>query len=142
MKPVLILTVGLPKSGKSTWARRQRKFPIVSLEQVELAMRDCSVEPADLMKIAKVMVKSLFGAGHRCVILDGTHTTQSERDAWLDANWDVCLKPMATSKAECIRLAAGNMELISAIERMAENFELQADGDLMWDLYNRGQFNM
>ena len=148
MKPVLILIVGLPKSGKSTWAQRQRKFPIVCPAQIWLSLYGHQEVKEDgsafVATVARVMVQSLFGAGHRCVILDATNTTQSERDAWLDTRWDVCLKPMATSKAECLRRAeaAGESELLPLIDRMAENFELQNDGDLMWDLYNRGQFNM
>jgi len=68
----LIMTVGLPRSGKSTWARKQGH------------------------PIAKYMVQSLFLAGHDTVILDATNTTAQRREEWDSTDWNVEYKLFET----------------------------------------------
>ena len=71
----LILTVGLPRSGKSTWAMQQG-YPVVNPDSIRLALhghrfREESEE--HVWAIAKTMVNSLFIAGHDKVIVDATN---------------------------------------------------------------------
>lgn len=82
----LILTVGLPQSGKSTWSREQG-HPIVNRDSIRFAIagdiRNYHYEER-VTKIEKIMVKALFKAGHDTVIVDDTHLKQKYIDAWED----------------------------------------------------------
>lgn len=129
---VLICTVGLPRSGKSTWSRSQQ-IPIVNPDSIRLALYDqpfiASAEPF-VWAIAKTMVKALFVAGHSEVILDATNTTRKRRDEWYSTQWFTQFKVFGTSVDTCIERAhyTGREDLIPVIKRMAEQFEpLEAD---------------
>ena len=86
----LIVTVGLPRSGKTTWSletSKQLKCPIVNPDAVRLAVHQTrfmkSAEPTVWM-IVRYMVRALFAAGHKAVILDATNTTKGRRKFWLE----------------------------------------------------------
>jgi predicted kinase len=85
----LIMTVGLPRSGKSTWAKKQN-LPIVNPDSTRLALHGQrftgAAEPM-VWAIAHYMVESLFLAGHAIVILDATNTTKARRDEWKSKKW-------------------------------------------------------
>jgi predicted kinase len=84
MLPRLILTVGLPRSGKTTWARAQG-VPVASPDAISRALhgqRFIGVAEPFVWAIAKLMVRALFLAGHPTVIVDATNTTQKRRDEW------------------------------------------------------------
>ena len=69
---VLILTVGLPRSGKSTWAKKQG-YPIINPDSIRLALHgEHFIEDAEPMvwTIAMYMTKALFLAGHNKIIID------------------------------------------------------------------------
>lgn len=124
----LILTVGLPRSGKTTWARTQG-HPIVQPDAIRLALHGqryvAEAEPF-VWAIARVMVRALFRAGHEIVILDATNTTKQRRAEWLVAGeWWVKYQPVMTSEAECLaRADAEHDEAIKPIIRkMAAGFE-------------------
>lgn len=85
----LICLVGLPRSGKSTWAKSQA-WPIVNPDAVRLAIHGqrfiTEAEPF-VWATVRAMVKALFLAGHNIVILDATNTTRKRRDEWLSNEW-------------------------------------------------------
>ena len=120
----LILTVGLPRSGKSTWAILTG-FPIVNPDSIRQALHGKpflkDAEPM-VWVIAKYMVKSLFLAGHDRVVVDATNTTQKRRDEWESKGWAIKLAISKTDKRECIvRAKTSSMEfLIPIIESMNE----------------------
>ena len=131
---ILWMTVGLPRSGKSTWAVSQT-FPIVNPDSIRLALHGQpfigSAEPF-VWAIAKCMVEALFIAGHRNVILDATNTTRQRRDQWKSDNWKrkfvKFLGPI--DKQTCIdRVIKSHFDdqhkdnLIKAIDRMIETWE-------------------
>jgi predicted kinase len=126
----LILTVGLPRSGKSTWARQQ-PYPIVNPDAIRLALYgQAFIADAEQMiwAMARYMVKALFLAGHTTVILDATNVTKKRRDEWQDTLlWATNYKVFNTSKEECIERAKSNnrIDLISVINRMADEFSLE-----------------
>ena len=128
-KHELILTVGLPRSGKSTWAIQQG-LPIVNPDSIRLALHGQpflkDAEPM-VWVIAKYMVTSLFLAGHSKVIVDATNTTQKRRDEWEDKRWKCSLKIFDTSKDECIERArkSDNEYLIPIIEQMDERCDFR-----------------
>ena len=71
---LLIATVGLPRSGKSTWAKGIG-FPIVCPDAIRLACHArayfAPFEPWT-WALAYTMCEALFQAGHEHVIFDST----------------------------------------------------------------------
>ena len=123
----LICTVGLPRSGKTTWAKEQLS-PIVNPDSIRLALHGQRYQPEAehfVWAIAKVMVRSLFLAGHDFVIVDATNTTEKRRKDWVSDEWETVFHHIKTSKEVCIERAqsANDAEIIPVIERMSENFE-------------------
>lgn len=140
-KPVLIVTVGLPRSGKSTWAREQQ-VPIVNPDAVRLAIHGkpflADAEPWVWICV-KTMIKSLFIAGHFAVILDATNTTRKRRLDWMNPfAWRVALKLFDTGPEECTRRAieTARGDLVTIIERMHNQWEpiLPDEGFMLDDL--------
>lgn len=131
---VLICCVGIPRSGKTTWAKQQA-FPVMNPDSIRLALHGqrfaANAEPM-VWAIAKVMVRSLFGAGHKTVIVDATNTTKKRRDEWQSWEWGTFFKVFDTSKEECLRRAEGDAEILPVIERMHAAFEPLTDGERRW----------
>jgi predicted kinase len=123
----LILTVGLSRSGKSTWSRAQG-VPVVNPDSIRLALhgqRFVSLAEPVVWAIAKVMVRALFLAGHPRVILDATNTTPARRAEWRDGGWRVSFEVFNTPAEVCIARAIqdGREDLVPVIERMAAAFD-------------------
>jgi len=123
----LIMTIGLPRSGKSTWARHQN-HPIVNPDSIRLALHGQKFigesEPM-VWVMAKYMVQSLFLAGHDIVILDATNTTKKRRDEWIDKMWVREFIFIPTLSHVCLdrATAEGDEHIIPIIIKMAEQFE-------------------
>lgn len=130
----LILTVGLPQSGKSHWAKQQG-HPIVNPDSIRLGLHGKpfigQAEPF-VWAIAKVMVRALFLAGHDTVIVDATNTTRKRREDWKSRDWQRKFQVFGgpESKELCLQRAKVTCEdekhlvgLCGAIERMAEKWE-------------------
>lgn len=137
----LLLTVGLPRSGKST-AARSWGYPIVNPDSIRVALHGQpfvgEAEPF-VWAIAKCMVRALFLAGHTRVVLDATNTTRQRRADWKSRSWnrlfiqfgdrhmrDECITRARAMDATPERIAG----LVAAIERMAEQWEDVADDEL------------
>jgi predicted kinase len=133
---ILIATVGLPRSGKSTWARRQA-YPVVNPDAIRLAMHGQRFYgPAEplVWATAKLMVRSLFGAGHKVVILDATNMNRKRRDEWQSSEWGTFFKPILETALVCKeRAKADGMEdLVPVIDRMAEECEHLGEDEQLW----------
>ena len=117
------MTVGLPRSGKTTWAQAQG-CPIVNRDAIRLALHgQAYVQEAEsiITGIEDCMVRALFLAGHDKVIVDATHTTDKRRKRWHYGEWNVDLEFFIISKDECIERAkdSNREDLVSVIERMS-----------------------
>ena len=130
MKNVLVMTVGLPRSGKSTWAHEQatQGTPVVNPDSIRMSLHGKEYrEDANpvVWAIARVMVESLFLSGHTRVILDATNTVKKYRRQWKDSRWIREYRIFDTPKEECIRRAkvGGRNYLCPVIGRMAANWE-------------------
>jgi len=120
---------GLPRSGKSTWARSQ-SWPIVNLDAIRLAktgQRWWGPIEHEVWATARTMVRALFWAGHRIVVLDSTNYSRQQRDMFCpsaDVQWQRFVKIIDTPALECCRRAKETYpELVGVIEQMAENWE-------------------
>ena len=132
----LICMVGLPRSGKSTWARTQN-FPIVNSDSIRLALYGhtfIGVAEPMVWVIADIMVRALFFSGHSHVVLDATNITKEVRDNWKSDDWDTFYKVISTPVEICLGRTTGSeaQEIISMIEKMAEQFEPLAEGEREW----------
>ena len=109
----LILTVGLPRSGKSLWAREQIKngIPVLEVDAVWLSLgykeyRKTTLEESNFVeKVLQTTVRSLFISGHDRVILCHPNLARVERERWVskeglwirdfkffDASYEICKK--------------------------------------------------
>jgi predicted kinase len=133
----LILTVGLPRSGKTTWAR-STGYPMVNPDSIRLAI--CGQRfygPAEpfVWAIAYTMVDALFKAGHETVVVDATNNTAKRRAEWFNRFGSVKLKFFHTLPQECAERArqAGDLEIIPVIERMAAESDWESSGAILLD---------
>lgn len=131
---ILILTIGLPRSGKTTWARSQ-DYPIVNPDSIRLALHgqrfSANAEPM-VWVIAEIMVEALFKAGHTRVIVDATNNTAKRRNFWRDKFNDrvtVVSKVFPSSAEGCIERAQimKDEEIIPIIKRMDEQSDWRGD---------------
>ena len=108
--------------------------PIVSPDAIRLSLHGHTfigtAEPL-VWATAKLMVASLFEAGHKAVILDACNTTRKRRDEWLDNRWEINPITFPASKEVCIERArlTGREDIIPTIERMAEQMQWPAQGE-------------
>lgn len=86
----LIMTVGLPGSGKSTWAKAWG-LPVVSPDAIRAAMYSEALAEKNkiipalermVWSTAHLMAESLFLAGHQKVVLDACNHRRCYRDEW------------------------------------------------------------
>jgi len=123
----LHMMVGLPRSGKSTHAKKMG-LPIVNPDSIRIALHGERFIPAAepmVWAMAKYMVAALFEAGHDAIILDATNTTVNRRDEWIDKRWGRNFIEIDTSKEVCISRAkeTSDERIIPIIEKMAEQFQ-------------------
>ena len=129
MDNILICTVGLPRSGKSTWAKRQG-LPIVNKDSLRYAIygqRFWAPGEHLIRSHALIMVRSLFMAGHNCVILDECNASINARLDWIDEGsksefirWITKFKIFDTSPDICKKRASDD-RLREVINSMSEH---------------------
>jgi predicted kinase len=132
MDKILLCLVGLPRSGKSTWAKdmeyRNEFYPVVNKDAIRLALHGRRYDQSregHVHQACKLMITSLFLAGHKIVCLDETNTTEIRRNTCMSREWKVRFKVFATPKEECIRRAmtVGDIDIVPIIEKMSAQWE-------------------
>ncbi len=140
---ILLMMMGLPRSGKSTWAQSQG-YPVVDCDAIRLAktgQRWWGPIEHEIWPFAKTMIRSLFLAGHKIVILDSTSLIRNQRDKFInsdDIQWDRYVKIIHTPVDICKQRALDTYpELVSVIDWFDTNREeLHPDEDIrIWDSY-------
>ena len=130
----LLFTVGLPRSGKSTWAK-STGLPIVNRDSIRLALHGQPFlkESEDMVTaMEKYMVKSLFLAGHDTIIIDATNLKIKYIKAWKYLgieNVKFKFKVFDTQIHTCIERAFATNKpfLVPVIESMFEDFTALLD---------------
>jgi predicted kinase len=126
----LWITVGLPRSGKTTWAR-SKGWPIVNPDSIRRALYGqrfvTKCEPW-VWLIVYAMVEALFLAGHDNVIVDATNVTQKRRDEWTTRDFgadETEFVVIDTPPDKCLERAKmeGDEEIQPVIKRMAEEWD-------------------
>jgi predicted kinase len=121
----LVCMVGLPRSGKTTYALTLG-YPVVQPDAIRLAIhghRFISLAEPLVWAIAKVMVRALFLAGHSTVVLDATNVSRKRRDEWKDASWEREFRVVDTSMDICLDRAGDDLEMHQVIYRMFRDWE-------------------
>jgi len=123
---ILIMMVGLPRSGKTTQAKKAG-HPIVNPDAIRLALHGHpyiqSAEPI-VWAVAHLMVESLFKAGHPTVILDGCNNTRKRRDEWKSKTYRRAFWVIPTPADVCRgRIDIDNEPLLEVIDRMEDQHE-------------------
>jgi predicted kinase len=126
---LLIVMVGLARSGKSTWAQKQ-SIPIACPDAIRFALHGHAFIPlAEPMvwAISGIMVRSLFLAGHTIVIVDGCHVKHEQRQFWVDMGdregWRTIFKPITTPELTCIKRCGEDDEMVGVVQRMGGEYE-------------------
>ena len=117
----LVLTVGLPRSGKTTWAREQirKGIPVLEEDAVWVAagwkpgMDVSDKDREQLGRALRTAVKILFISGHNTVIIVSCAVSRKDREAWVndtgywtrvfkvfDTSYEVCKERMIDEKLE------------------------------------------
>ena len=139
----LILTIGIPRCGKTTWIKEYvKEHPntvVVSPDDVRLSLHgkryELLAEPM-IWSIVKIMVRSLFLSGNTNIIIDATHTSKKRRTFWNDLNENMYYKLFKPNKDVCIERAVrtGQSDLVKIIEAMYKRFELPKEDEKMIDI--------
>lgn len=126
---ILIATVGLPRSGKTTWAlafSRSNSVPIVCPDAVRYAIhgqRFASVAERYVWATVHAMIRGLFLAGHSHVILDATNVSRKRRDDLKSPDWLTVFHHIDTAPEVCRLRAANDAEILPVIDRMESEFQ-------------------
>ena len=126
MSKKLYMMVGIPRCGKSTYARTLGA-PIVSPDAVREALNPGvpftpALEPY-VWAVSRTMVEALFHAGHPSVILDATNVSRKRRDAWKSPRWSRSFIVFPIDRDLVMERAKRTEFPTDVIERMIENFE-------------------
>lgn len=140
----LICTVGLPRSGKSTWTKQMAEtygYPFVNLDSIRLALHGTIFDvnrEIEVISIAKIMVKSLVYEGYKVIIIDETNLRRKYRLSWQSfmPNTKAIFKVFNIKKEECIKRAylSNRKYLLPVIERMNKEYEPLASYEENYDL--------
>lgn len=132
MSRKLIVMVGLPRSGKSTWARQQG-HPIVNGDSVRLALHGerflAQAEPV-VHVITPIMVEALFLAGHETVIVDECNVSLKRREPWMrlaeKLGAEIVFEVIDTLPSCCVQRAMAENDdvILPVIERMAREWDM------------------
>jgi len=138
---ILEVMIGLPRSGKSTLIASRlaagEQFAVVSPDAIRLALHGQRYEELAepfVWAIAKTMVRALFRAGHRRVVIDATNVTRARRKFWHPVkgdDWVMYYTELDTTTDECIARALREKddEIVPVIRRMAAEYEtLNSEG--------------
>ena len=129
LNKTLIVLIGLPRSGKSSWCNSQ-PYPVVEMDKVRLdfyGKRFLQEYEDEAKDYAKKKIRLLFSyPSINTVILDDCNISYLDRNFWLSYEWSTKYQLINTPKEVCIDRAYRREEdegLVIVIEKMNEEFE-------------------
>ena len=140
---LLICTVGLPRSGKSTWAIQQG-LPIVNPDAIRLAIhgrRFWAPAETQVWAVTDLMIRSMFLAGHSTIVLDATSIERRNRNERqcrtqddTQPRWRTEFIVFDTSAEVCKQraLATDMPDLVDVIEMMAARLDPLGPGETVY----------
>lgn len=128
--PNLYFTIGLPRSGKSTYCEQwcnQSKRVIVSSDDIRMSMTNQRYNPYTetlVFATKHIMVRALLRRGFD-VIVDGTHSTEISIMRLLEIDINAQHVIIDTPLEECVRRAklTNQEDLIPTIQRIDKNMK-------------------
>jgi len=136
---ILICTVGLPRSGKSTFCKEHlSSYPIVNPDSVRFAMygqRFIVEAESFVWATVKVMIKALFRTGHQIVVFDATNTVADLRNDMRSSEYKSVYKVVNTDLEICKQRAIddGMEDLVPIIERMSAYFDDLTEEEILYE---------
>jgi len=84
--PVLVLTVGIPSAGKSTWVKSQKGFEIICPDEIRKELTGNISDQSQNAKVWQIATQRVIEAlkNGKNVILDATNTTTKGRTQFLE----------------------------------------------------------
>jgi predicted kinase len=130
-KRALIITCGLPRSGKTTWSKKMR-LPVVNPDAIRMALGCYPFNRGrenEVWETASTIVKHHFHYGHEVVIVDATSLSTQARWNWKNVANSVGARlvavPFKTDVETCVKRAKlvkddNTKQLIAVIKSMNE----------------------
>lgn len=126
----LIVLVGLPGSGKSTWVARQRWTALSSDHLRELLLDDATAQAAnaEVFRHLRALVRSRLRLGRETTVIDATNLTRKERRVWvriareLGAEVEAVWFDVPVEECKRRNLARSRVVPGEAIDRLAAKF--------------------
>lgn len=124
----LLFTIGLPRSGKSTYLKNtDKRYSIVCADEIRLALygqRYFAGGELFVSAIKEIMIKSLLSNGND-IIVDGTHTTQNSINKILSIDNEANGIFIPTHPDICKQRAieTEQLDLIPIIDKMVQNLK-------------------
>lgn len=137
--PKLVVMVGFPRAGKSTFVRDYylpRGYSIVSPDTLRRVIHGHSFVQAMehyVWSVVYAMTDSLLACGNK-VVVDGTHISHRRRESWVERG--AVFHHIGTSVETCLTRAAAQSnacDIIPIIKSMAEEFEPLGEGEIAWE---------
>lgn len=158
MDKIVICTVGLSNSGKSTWTFEELQrlntwhgnsidwhscCASVNRDTIHKDLHGKRYDPAYDAEVSRIEVEHTeyyFDRGYNIVIIDACHHKKKYRDRWQGIcaghGWDLRFKVFDISVVECLRRAMSkdDFEIIPVIKKQAAEFEplTEEELELQW----------
>lgn len=128
-KQTLLVTVGLPRSGKTTWARATG-LPCVETDLVRKVLHGveymAKLEPV-VWLVTEWIIEYMLRQGHSYIIVDATNITKKRREHWQRFATMAAIRFVLfdTAASDCVDRAVvnGEEELVPIIQRMATEYQ-------------------
>ncbi len=131
---MIIATMGLPRSGKSTWCGKQ-EYPVICPDDFRIATHgeafNATAEPVVWASIW-IAIRALLRR-HETIIFDAANTTRKRRDELRRlSKARVYFRVFTAQTSVCIVRAGDNEQLVDVINRMADQWEPLQDDEDVW----------